>query len=123
MEVEKFTLDGLKLDFWDIATPEDVNIHIVVKDSDGEVSKTQVYLNLDGLNKVMITPDTPQAKVYTVDLMRSSTLIDNFKIDTLFSNCDPDISYYNTIDYFWEVPEKKIETINLLDLIISENSE
>jgi hypothetical protein len=55
--------------------------------------------------------------------MRSSTLIDSFKIDTHFSNCNPDISYYDSLDYFWEVPEKKIESINLLDLIISENSE
>ena len=58
-EVEKFTLSGLKSDFWDIDTPDDINIHIVVKDSDNEPSKSQIYLNLDGLNKIMMTPDTP----------------------------------------------------------------
>jgi hypothetical protein len=58
-EVEKFTLTSLKTDFWEIDTPEDVNIHIVVKDSENEASKTQIYLNLDGLNKIMMTPDIP----------------------------------------------------------------
>ena len=58
-EVEKFTLSSLKSDFWDIDTPDDINIHIVVKDSDNEPSKSQIYLNLDGLNKIMMTPDTP----------------------------------------------------------------
>ena len=58
-EVEKFTLTSLKTDVWEIETPEDVNIYIVVKDSENEASKTQIYLNLDGLNKIMMTPDIP----------------------------------------------------------------